>query len=406
MQVDLAMPVNMTDPSSGMTYFQAAKTLSQEVVASTNYSQVQPIPFFENMFPGWSGVTQSQLAGSNLDCASTNQSDPFPATPTATQAIYDLWTCYVHNETFALFLMDLPNSVTGLNTPNSKLGPYAFYHDQFSSLYSWRNIGTSDYNALQVTYNLHLGSNLQAQFNYTFGKSLDEASAAERIGPYEGTGGTGNDLNGGGIVINSYDPLSLRGLSDFNAKHQINANGVYRLPFGKGQRFAGSAGTLLDEVIGGWQVSGVFRWTTGFPITVDNTAAWATNWNIEGDAEPIGAIPATGSGSIDSNGNPFIFKDPATAIAAFRYDWPGESGVRNNIIGQGIVNLDTGLSKNFRLWEDKRLEFSWQSFNATNAVRFDVRSGQPALSQGPLFGLYTKTLTTPRFMQFALRFVF
>src|SRR4029077_16725164 len=108
-----------------------------------------------------------------------------------------------------------------------------------------------DYNALQVTYNARWGSNLRGQFNYTFSKSLDEASAAERIGPYEGTGGTGNDLNGGGIVINSWDPLALRGLSDFNAFHQLNANLVYELPFGKGHAVAPNAGRLLNTLIGG-----------------------------------------------------------------------------------------------------------------------------------------------------------
>ena len=146
--------------------------------------------------------------------------------------------------------MDLPASITGLDPalPNSKFGPYTFFHDQFSSLYSWRNIGTSDYNALQVTYNARWGANLQGQFNYTFSKSFDEASAAERVGPYEGTGGTGNDLNGGGIVINSWDPLSLRGLSDFNAFHQINANLVYLLPFGTGQKLAGRRGPTTQRL--------------------------------------------------------------------------------------------------------------------------------------------------------------
>ena len=50
--------------------------------------------------------------------------------------------------------MDFPASITGLSPalPNSKNGPYNFFHDQFASLYAWRNIGTSDYNALQVTY--------------------------------------------------------------------------------------------------------------------------------------------------------------------------------------------------------------------------------------------------------------
>jgi hypothetical protein len=407
MQVDLAMPTNLTDPSSHMTYFQAAKTLSEDVVAGDTYSQVQPIPFFENMFPGWKGVTGSQLAGSKLDCATGNGAGSFPAAPTATQAIYDMWTCYVHNETFALSLLDLPNSQSGLSTPNSKLGPYAFFHDQFSSLYSWRNIGTSDYDGLQVTYNVHWTSNLQGQFNYTFSKALDEESAAERIGPYEGTGGTGNDLNGGGIVIDSWDPLSLRGLSDFNAKHQINSNWVYRLPFGKGQMLGGRATGFLNGLIGGWQVSGIFRWTTGFPITVDNGPAWATNWNIEGDAEPVGPAPATANGYIASLGNPFIFANPGTALGSYRQDWPGESGVRNNLVGDGMFNIDTGVVKDFNFLEDKQIEFSWQSFNLTNSVRYDVRSAQPSLANGPTtFGLYTQTLTTPRFMQFALRFSF
>lgn len=416
MQVDMAMPTNMTDPASGMTYFQGAKMLSEAAVSNTPTSQIQKIPFFENMFPQWSTVTQNQLNNeprgtSNCATLSNGQPDVDSGALTATQAIYDLWTCYVHNETFALFLLDLPNSVTSMDTPNSKLGPYAFYHDQFSSLYAWRNIGTSDYNAMQVTYNVHWGDNLQGQFNYTFGKSLDEESAAERIGPYEGTGGTGNDLNGGGIVINSYDPLSLRGLSDFNTKHQINSNWVYRLPFGKGQMLAGNAGAFLNALIGGWQVSGIFRWTTGFPITVDNGPAWATNWNIEGDAMPNGPLPAaTNPKHAIVNGTdigPDIFADPQAALNSFRQDWPGESGVRNNIIGEGMFNIDTGVVKDFNFLENKQIEFSWQSFNVTNSVRYDVRAAQPSLANGPsTFGLYTSTLTTPRFMQFALRFSF
>jgi hypothetical protein len=412
MQVDLAMPTNLTDPSSKTRYFQAATMLSKAAAAGTDVNQIQPIPFFENVFPGWAGVTKNQLSSQGINCAPGN----FPGAPTATQAIYELWNCYPHNETFSLFQMDLPSSITQLNVPNSKFGPYTFFHDQFSSLYSWRNIGTSDYNALQVTYNARWGSNLQGQLNYTFSKSLDEASSAERIGPYEGTGGTGNDLNGGGIVINSWDPLALRGLSDFNAFHQINANLVYHLPFGKGQMLAGTARPLLDALIGGWRVSGIFRWTSGFPITVDNGFTWATNWNIEGDAMPNGPPPkASNPKNAIVNGvgiGPDIFADPAAAEAAFRPEWPGESGVRNNVIGNGMFSIDTGVSKDFSLGEQRRMEFTWQAFNATNSVRYDVRgpsgnSAQPSLSYDPTqFGKYHSTLTTPRFMQFALRFAF
>jgi hypothetical protein len=403
LQVDLAMPVNQTQ--GGMTYFQAATMLSKAAATGTDVNLIQPIPFFENLFPTWNTVTSGQLPKGG--CAKGS----FPASPTATQAIYELWNCYPHNETFALFELDLPGSVTGQTTPNSKYGPYTFYHDQFSSLYAWRNLGTSDYNAMQVTYNVRWGANLQGQFNYTWSKSFDEASAAERIGPYEGTGGTGNDLNGGGIVINSYQPLSLRGLSDFNAFHQLNANLVYRLPFGNGQMLAANVSPLVNELIGGWHVSGVFRWTSGFPIAIDNGFQWATNWNIEGDAMPNGPPPvASNPKHAMVNGvdiGPDIFADPAAAEGVFRPEWPGESGVRNNVIGDGMFNIDTGVSKDFSLGEQRRLEFSWQAFNATNSVRYDVRAAQPSLSYpASEFGKYTSTLTTPRFMQFALRVVF
>ena len=412
MQVDLAMPADPTDPASKMTYFQAATMLSKAAAVNTDVSKIQPIPFFEDFFPAWAGVSASQLSSQSLACAPGS----LPGAHSATQAIYELWTCYPHNETFSLFQMDLPSSITQVNVPNSKYGPYTFFHDQFSSLYSWRNLGTSDYNAMQVTYNVRWNANLQGQFNYTFSKSLDEASSAERIGPYEGTGGTGNDLNGGGIVINSWDPLSLRGLSDFNAAHQINGNLVYRLPFGRGQMLAGNAGSALNAIIGGWNVSGIFRWTSGFPITVNNGFTWATNWNIEGDAMPNGPAPeASNPKHAFVNGvdiGPDIFAKPAVAEAAFRPEWPGESGVRNTVIGDGMFNIDTGVSKDFSLGEQRRIEFSWQAFNALNSVRYDVRgavgsSSQPSLSEDPtVFGKYLSTLTTPRFMQFALRFMF
>ena len=412
LQVDLAMPANLTDPASKTTYFQAAPILSKAANASTPVpvNQIQPVPFFENMFPGWAGAATAAAVASNGDnCAAGN----LPAKPTATQNIYELWNCFPHNETFNLFLMDVPASITALSPafPSSKDGPYTFFHDQFASLYAWRNIGTSDYNALQVTYNVRWGANLQGQFNYTLSKSFDEASAAQRVGPYEGTEGTGDDLNGGGIVINAWDPLALRGLSDFNAYHQVNGNVVYRLPFGKGQKMAANASPVLNGLIGGWHVSGIFRWTSGFPITIDNGFTWATDWNIEGDAEPNGPPPvASNPKNAYVNGldiGPDIFKNPTAAEAAFRPEWPGESGVRNNVIGDGMFDIDTGVSKDFALGEGKRLEFTWQTFNLTNAVRYDVRAAQPSLSYDPAeFGRYLSTLTTPRFMQFALRIVF
>jgi hypothetical protein len=409
MQVDEAMPTDLRDPASNMDYFTAATMLSQEVAEGVPTSQVQSIPYWQDIFPAWGTLTQSYLDGQGLNCIG----DDDPGALTATQAIYDFWSCNEHNESFNLFILDTPNAVSGYSVPNSKFGPYTFFHDQFSSLTAWRNIGTSDYDALQVTYNVRWSDNLISQFNYTFSKSLDEVSDAGRIGAWEGSGGTGSDDNGGGIVINTWAPLTLRGLSSFNAFDQINANWVYRLPFGRGQMLGGHAGSWLNELIGGWQFSGLFRWTTGFPTSVDNGGFWPTNWNIEGLAMPLvnGQLPeASNPSNAYVNGQPIgpdIFADPTAAENAFRHIWPGESGTRDEIIGDGMFDIDTGLAKDFSLGEARKLEFSWQTFNLTNSVRYDVQSAEPTLSELPSqFGRYTATMTQPRFMQFALRFSF
>jgi hypothetical protein len=110
---------------------------------------------------------------------------------------------------------------------------------------------------------------------------------------------------------------------------------------------------------------------------------------------------------VDGVSGPDIFKDPAAALAAYRPEWPGESGVRNSVIGEGMFDIDTGVAKEFSLGEGRRMEFKWEAFNATNSVRYDVRGAQPSLSYGAAqFGRYLGTITTPRFMQFALRLVF
>ena len=134
---------------------------------------------------------------------------------------------------------------------------------------------------------------------------------------------------------------------------------------------------MLIYLIGGWHVSGVVRWTSGFPITVDNGPDWATDWNIEGDAEPNGPPPVQYTQqNLTVNGidvGPDMFANPVAAESAFRPDWPGESGVRNNVFGNGMFNIDTGVAKEFSLGESRRVEFSWQTFNTTNSVRYDVR---------------------------------
>jgi hypothetical protein len=334
-------------------------------------------------------------------------------TPTYTsdpvQAAYDLFSCNTFNETTALGQLDFLGSdfsgnagiagIDGNNYYPTTLGANAFFNDQFHSLYAWRSVGNANYHALQATIRKRLSHGTQFDFNYTFSKSIDIASDAERIAAWGGLSGS---------IINSWDPNALRAVSDFDTTHQFNANWVVELPFGKGRHFFHDSGGAANALIGGWQLSGLARWTSGFPVTIFNGATWPTNWQLGGPATPIG--PAVTRTTRNSDGTVNLFSDSqgATGIGAFRHDFPGESGIRNTLRGDGYAGLDLSLSKTWKMpyAEGHAVQFRWEVFNVPNLTRFNVQSVTTGIDSGPSFGNYTGLLTNPRVMQFALRYDF
>jgi hypothetical protein len=388
-EVDLAQPLNLRDPQSGMTYYQAATLLAKQAGAGTNESTVQPIPYWEHLFPGASGPA-----------GVSGYAPGIPANPSATQNIYDLFYGNFTNETFALQSLD-----TTCFPACSTLGPYAYWNDQFSSLYSWRSQGVSSYNALEATFRRHAGG-MDFDLNYTFSKSLDENSNAERVNEYEQGNGSasGSAVAYSGQVVNAWMPHQLYGASDFDARHQINANWVFQMPFGRGKRWGADSGRLADAVLGGWQFSGLSRWTSGLPFSVA-TYAFPTNYEQDSKATLIGAAPRTGAFQ-DSSGDPNVFQTGPAAASAFRYAYPGESGQRNNLRGPGYFGVDMSLAKTWKTTESQALHFSWDVFNVTNSVRFDVGTLSNYLFYQPSLGKFSQTLTKPRVMQFGLRYSF
>jgi Carboxypeptidase regulatory-like domain len=400
---DFAMPLDIVDKQSGMDYFKAATLLSKAAAANVPIQSLAKIPYWENMFPGAAGVYDGPDFGS---CTPGGATLPAGFSPTATQAMYSSYACALHNETLPLIFADVPGEL-GLG-PNpcfpscSKLGPYAFFNPQFTSLYGWRGAGTSSYNALQVTIRRGMTHGLQWDFNYTYSRSIDIGSNAERV----------NEVDAyyqADQIINSWAPGQLRGPSDFDTTHQFNTNWVFDLPVGRGKRFASGASRWVNAIIGNWEWSGLARWTSGFPTTIETFTSFPTNWYLPSTAILNGPKPQTGT-FLNAAGNPGLFKDPAAAQADFRYSLPGESGQRNELRGPGFFGIDSGLSKSWPFAESQSVRFSWEVFNVTNAVRFDVASLPQNTGQleqpASVFATYNSTLTKPRLMQFALRYSF
>ena len=386
-ETDLAMPEDIRDPQTGMDYFTAATMLSKLAYASTPVDQVTPIEYWEHLFPSAASSTQS-----------------------ATQNIYALFAGTIFppnygNEIVALQSLDTacdPGCATlpGQSGPT----PYNFFHPQFSSLWGWRTAGNSSYNALNLTLRHAFSSGVQFDVNYTYSKSIDVGSNAERINLFDVSGS-----NVGGFssqVINAWEPNQLRAVSDFDMKHQINSNWIVELPVGRGKRFGSGIGRLADALFGGWSFSGLFHWSSGLPFSIF-AAGWSTNYDLTGEA-----ILVDNPGKVgvyrDSAGNPNMFKDSTTANAAFRHPYPGESGQRNELRGPGYFGIDMGLGKQWQVTENQTLKFAWEVFNATNSVRFDaaLSSNDFDLSSSTNFGVYSTTITKPRVMQFSLRYAF
>lgn len=431
---DVAQPLDLRDKNSGLDYFSAIQPLARlyelQGVTDAGFSDSMVSPAVVKY---WNNMLQAPINGGSYALgAQTGGCGPnAPASTTdPVLAIFDLFCGVSGVETTALQALDVP-VVSGFGNggiPDATgdpscgqtghplcqyyptPGPNSFYNPQYVSLMTLRSIGFSNYNALQVTLRHQMSRGFQFDFNYTYSKSIDLCSDAERLGNFGSL-----NFNGGCQMFNAWSPNLFRAVSDFDTTHQLNANWIVDLPFGRGRAFAGGVNRAVDAAIGGWQLSGLFRWTSGFPYTIyNNPADYPTDWYWEGAAMPTVSHLKSGAYH-QANGNVNLFPDPATAESSFNPALPGQVGVRNFVRGDGYFGIDLGLSKRWSMpWNDKQnLALRWEVFNVTNSTRFDFNdqnSSSAAESNNsiavPNFGNYTHLMTNPRVMQFALRYEF
>ena len=380
---DVAAPMDVTDPKTGIDYFTAASRLSQLGRQNTpdsaiNAATIGPTAqYWLDMLAPQSSYTLCSNGGT---------------TNSLLVAVYDVFgpSCNLYNETSALYDIDVLGFPT---TPKAGLNTY--FNSQYSSLWDWRSIGHSNYNALQVGLHKQMQHGVLFGFNYTYSKTMDIESFAERGTQFLTSS-----------VINPWDINQMYGPADYDLRHQINAYWLVQLPFGRGQAIASNASGWLDAIIGGWQLGGTTRWTSGFPASVFMGYVWPTNWDEMGWANLTGQPTLTGTST--STGVPNIFSNPTLASQAFTYAFPGQSGQRNTIRGDGFFNTDMNLSKTWRIphTETQSIQLRWSAFNVFNSVRFDAYTIQDEWDISNTFGNYSTTLTSPREMEFTLIYKF
>jgi hypothetical protein len=399
--LDLAEPVDFVDPQGGGDYYGAGKILSQFADANGGNQLAtipQAIPYFEHVF--------SYMANQNIQLYDNNGNLIYNGLgKSATQNVYTFeWAPnrYGLGETGALADMDY-YCVYAVDAEGD-CPTTQFWQQQYSSLYTLSSIGKSSYNAAQWTLRHTPSHGLTLDVSYTFSKSLDWGSDAER-----NSLGSGNFFS---TILNTWKPYLNKGVSDFDTANLITLDWAYQLPVGRNKAFLAKSNGFVNAILGGWQSSGIFRKTSGLPWSVFEPG-WSTNWDIES----YGVVTQAGLHAqkhFSSTGNPEYFANPDAINngiftgGPIRLPYAGEAGQRNQFRGDGYIDLDSGLTKSWGLKEFGTLKFAWEVYNVTNTNRFDPASIGAGLTSGSL-GTASSLIggtQAPRRMQFALRYDF
>ena len=364
---------------------QVPYTISQNVVGQpvTDPAQLQTIRTIDNPFPAIQQVkprTTAELVAANPRVLGHSFKNETPSMQT--------WNFNIQQQLGETVLAELAYAgssgkhlVIGLNFNDVLPGPASIPQIQRRRVPALGNVNpiqfdpqnSSSYHGFMAKLDKRFSRGLQGLVSYTWSKNLDYGGSA---------------ASGGGAVGGPQHSTLLgasRGPSGFDVPHRLVGNFVYELP---GRDLKGILGTIA----GGWQANGILTLSSGRPFTVymDNSVTnGAGGWPDR-----------VGSGKLD-NPTRTAWYDKA----AFRR--PDSARFGNS--GRGILNapgtktFDGGFAKNFRLGEERRIQFRAEAFNLFNTPQF----GFPNQNfDSPTAGVITSTVGDNRSMQLALRLDF
>jgi len=288
------------------------------------------------------------------------------------------------------FCISKPDPVSGVCT--RALDPYypdptgqSPTLDPYGSVDLKSDIGASTYHGLLASLERRFTNGLSFQGRYTWSHSINDGSVG------------GGESNGPENV--NCLPCD-KGPSVFDVRHNLTANAVYELPFGRGKTYLNSGGAL-DKVFGGWSVSGVGLWHTGHPLTItmNISPTQLPDGNDQTTQRPdlVPGVPIMLPGGVQNHTlpiNPAAFAPPPLDSAGA--DFNPSTGLCTSVCGllsrfgnapNGLIRalnswqIDFALLKETQLTERVGLQFGVQFFNIFNHVQFgDPSTGNLAFN--------------------------
>jgi hypothetical protein len=287
-----------------------------------------------------------------------------------------------------------PNSYLGSQKTvayNTLLRPYP----QYTYLVATRSLpgASSSYNALDLKYNHTFNAGLSLLTTYRWSKALDN-------GPEDFLGwATGNQWR------DAYHTNLDYNISTHDLPQSFATAVVYELPYGKGKKWGADAPLVVQEVLGGWQLSSAIRLSSGLPLysVFNQWGNHLNNYGFQGQQRPdLIGTPRT-TGNPDAWIDPSAFKAPSSDFvlgnAASRYTQLRERAERN---------VDLSIAKTFPIVERVKVQFRGEAFNLFNYAQYYPgawNSGALCLTCGT-FGQLNGTENPPRMLQFSLKVLF
>jgi hypothetical protein len=149
---------------------------------------------------------------------------------------------------------------------------------------------------------------------------------------------------------------------------------VYKLPFGHGQMFLSGAGKLVDEIIGGWQLSGAAYIYSGLPFTAVDTQSSSNISTYKTGANGASLLGVYKGGGEATCG--YALQQCITTSEFASATSVGNPGYRNAFRGPAYASTDFQIAKSIPLhWEGGRFEASAQAFNVLNHLNFSRPTG-------------------------------
>ncbi|MFN0102933.1 MAG: carboxypeptidase regulatory-like domain-containing protein [Bryobacteraceae bacterium] len=254
------------------------------------------------------------------------------------------------------------------------------------------NGGNSSYHGLQTSLNRRFSKGLHTNLSYTWSKNLDNSS--------EIFGQANVSLPQQSAVPSMFGGLrNEKAVSHFDRPHRLAFSFVYELPFGR----SGSA--VKRHIIGGWQVTGLWAFESGVPLTVVNgvDADGLGGSGDRPDYNPNGrpgtrAVPCAAGYCNPDVANAVI--NPSEAMYIGLPTFTGNDPKRTGTLGRGtlrtpgIKNLDSTVGKTFALTERFKLSLRGELFNFINTPQYGLGNVSPFTANVPVT-INTNVATAP-----------